>query len=114
ESPLLREDLDGRRFRLSGPIWTEAFEGDLLGGDPAAAPTSIEILGFVAIELDFSAYQTAYLPRVLLGSGLLLLLLTLTWGGGRLLLKRSLAPLSALEVPLARLAAGGEPGAFPQ
>ena len=110
---LLREEIDDRRFRLSGPIWTEAFEGDLLAADPTAASTVIELLGFVAIDLDFTAYRSALLPRLALASGVLLLLLTAAWGGGRLLLKRTLAPLSELEQPLAQLAAGETPAAFP-
>src|SRR5690606_25643667 len=64
-------------------------------------------------ELDFTAYQSALLPRLALASALLLVLLTAAWGGGRLLLKRTLAPLSELEQPLAQLAAGETPALFP-
>jgi len=112
---LLREELSDVRFRLSGPIWSESFAGaDLLATDLASAATVIELLGFVSIELDFSGYRAALLPRLALASGLLVLILTAAWGGGRLLLKRVLAPLSALEQPLARLAAGETPAEFPR
>jgi diguanylate cyclase (GGDEF)-like protein len=105
---LLTEDLEaGRRFRLSGPIWTESLRGDgLFDFNPAAAETSIELLGFVSIDLDYSSYQSAFLPRLALASVVLMLLLAASWWGGRLFLKRALAPLSELQLPLRQLAAG--------
>jgi diguanylate cyclase (GGDEF)-like protein len=112
---LLTEDLtDGVRFRLSGPIRTETLAGDgLFGFDPAAAPTSAELVGFVSVDIDFSAYERAFLPRLALASGALLLLLGVSWACGRWFLKRALAPLSALQQPLARLAAGDMDVQFP-
>jgi diguanylate cyclase (GGDEF)-like protein len=112
---LLAEDVQGgRRYRLSGPIWTESFAGDaLFDGDPAAAPTSTELLGFVSVDLDFSSYESVFLPRLALASCVLLLLLGVSWACGRLLLKRALAPLSQLQKPLAQLAAGDMNVEFP-
>jgi diguanylate cyclase (GGDEF)-like protein len=104
---LLTERGGGQRYRLLGPIWTESFAGDgLFEIDPGGAPTSAELLGFVSVDLDFSSYESVFLPRLALASGLLLLLLGFSWAGGRLFLKRALAPLSQLQKPLAKLAAG--------
>jgi diguanylate cyclase (GGDEF)-like protein len=104
---LLTESGGGQRFRLLGPIWTESFSGDgLFELDPKSAQTSAELLGFVSVDLDFSSYESVFLPRLALASGLLLLVLGFSWAGGRLFLKRALAPLSDLQKPLAMLAAG--------
>ena len=111
---LLTENVDGQRFRLSGPVWTEAFTGDgLFAFDPAAPKTSVALLGFVTIELDFSGYERALSPRLVLASGVLLLLLGAAWAAGTLLLRRSLAPLSNLQKPLAQLAVGDTEVEFP-
>ena len=63
---LLTENVDRQRFRLSGPVWTEAFTGDgLFAFDPAAPKTSVALLGFVTIKfLDFSGYERALFPRL--------------------------------------------------
>ena len=111
---LLTENVDRTRFRLSGPIWIEAFAGDgLFGFDPKAPKTSTELLGFVSIELDFSAYERAFLPRLALASGALFVLLAGAWAAGTLFLRRSLAPLSNLQTPLALLAEGNMDVEFP-
>jgi len=111
---LLTENVNGQRFRLSGPVWTEAFTGDgLFAFDPAAPKTSVALLGFVTIELDFSGYERALFPRLALASGVLLLLLVAAWAAGTLLLRRSLAPLSNLQKPLAQLAEGDTEVEFP-
>ena len=112
---LFAEDLEaGRRFRLSGPIWTESFAGDGLStADPTAAETSVELLGFVSLDLDFAAYESAFLPRLALASGVLALLLFFSWACGRFYLKRALSPLSELQQPLMHLADGNTEVTFP-
>jgi diguanylate cyclase (GGDEF)-like protein len=111
---LLTESVDAQRFRLSGPVWTEAFTGDgLFEFDPAAPKTSIALLGFVSTELNFSGYERALFPRLALASAVLLLLLGAAWAAGTLFLRRSLAPLSKLQKPLAQLAAGDTEVEFP-
>jgi diguanylate cyclase (GGDEF)-like protein len=104
----------GQRYRLSGPIWTETFADDaLFSDDPAAAETSVRLLGFVAVDLDFSAYESALWPRLAVASGLLLLMLGVSWGLGRWFLKNALAPLSDLQHSLAQLAADESAVRFP-
>ena len=105
---------DARRYRLLGPIYTESLAGDgLFDFDLKAAKTSVHLLGFVGVDLDFSAYQSAFLPRLALASAVLLVLLAISWACGRWFLKRALAPLSALQEPLAQLAAGETELQFP-
>jgi len=104
----------GQRYRLSGPIWTEAFAGDaLFSSDPAAAATSVNRLGFVSVDLDFSAYEDALWPRLAMASGILLVLLGISWACGRWFLKSALTPPSELEHSLADLAAEAPTVRFP-
>jgi diguanylate cyclase (GGDEF)-like protein len=104
----------GQRYRLSGPIWTESFADDaLFSSDPAAAATEVRRLGFVSVGLDFSGYESALWPRLAVASGLLLVLLGVSWGFGRWFLKNALAPLSELEHSLAQLAADAPAVRFP-
>ncbi len=108
---LLTEDVEaGRRFRLSGPIWTESLPGDgLFDFDPSkvdASASSTQLLGYVGIDLDFSGYESAFLSRLAIASVVLGLLLLASWLVGRWFLKRSLAPLATLEEPLVQLAKG--------
>ena len=112
---LLTEDLDGgRRFRLSGPVWTESLAGDgLFKFDAHKTDTPIDLLGFVSVDLDFSGYENAFLPRLAAASAVLLLLLAASWALGRVFLKRALKPLSDLEQPLLDVAAGNMEVVFP-
>ena len=112
---LLTQDVSpGRRYRLSGPIWTESFAADALSSDdPAAAETAVRQLGFVSVDLDFSGYEQALWPRLAAASGILLLLLGVSWACGRWFLKSALAPLSELEDSLAQLASEAPAVRFP-
>jgi diguanylate cyclase (GGDEF)-like protein len=112
---LLAEDVSGaRRYRLSGAIWKESLPGDgLFDFDPATAKASIELLGFVGVDLDFAAYESAFLPRLAVASGVLLLLLGASWAWSRWFMKRALEPLPALQRTLAELAAGETNVTFP-
>jgi diguanylate cyclase (GGDEF)-like protein len=104
----------GQRYRLSGPIWAETFADDaLFSADPAAAATTVRLLGFVGVDLDFSSYESALWPRLAVASGILLVLLGMSWAMGRWFLKTALAPLSELEHSLAQLAAEEQAVRFP-
>ena len=112
---LLREDIEHeRRFRLSGPIWTESFENeDLFNVDSDDVETKVKLLGFVAVDIDFSNYQAAFLKRLAPACVGLLALLFTSWILGRALLKRALRPLSELQAPLSQIAAGAMQVTFP-
>jgi diguanylate cyclase (GGDEF)-like protein len=104
----------GQRYRLSGPIWTETLSEDaLFATDPAAAVATNRLLGFVGVDLDFSAYESALWPRLAIASAALLLLLGAWWFIGRWFLKSALSPLSQLQSSLAQLAAGETTVRFP-
>jgi diguanylate cyclase (GGDEF)-like protein len=95
-------------YRVSAPVWIESMKPEeLLSLDLNAAPLDkAEVIGFVELGLDFSRYQKRLMSGIVLGSLVLagsLLALALA---GRHLLKGALKPLSDLEIPLARLAAG--------
>jgi diguanylate cyclase (GGDEF)-like protein len=95
-------------FQVSAPVLIESMTpGDLLNLDFESTPVDeVELIGYVELGLDFSRYQDRLVYGITLGSIVLavaLLLLALT---GRYLLKRAFKPLSDLEIPLARLAAG--------
>jgi len=111
---LTQDAASTQRYRLLGPIWTESLAGDgLFDLDLKSAKTSKHLLGFVSVDLDFSSYQSAFLPRLALASAVLLALLGISWACGRWFLKRALAPLSALQNSIARLAAGEADLKFP-
>ncbi len=112
---LLTQDVSpGQRYRLSGPVWKESFADDaLFSADPAAAEASVELLGFVSVDLDFSGYENALWPRLAVASGILVLLLAASWACGRWFLKSALAPLSELEHSLVQLAAEAPAVRFP-
>ena len=112
---LLKEDLErNRRFRLSGPIWVESFSSDgLFGLNPDDAKTNVKLLGFVAVDIDFSDYQSLFLKRLGLASVALVALLLSSWIAGRALLKRALRPLAELQEPLRQIAGGTTEVKFP-
>jgi diguanylate cyclase (GGDEF)-like protein len=104
---VLTEDLGGRRFLLHGPIIVESLAGaDLLDFDPDETQGSTEILGFVSLELDFSAYLSALWPRLVAGAVVIAILIVIGWVLSRLRLKRALEPLAGLEKPLHQIGRG--------
>jgi len=112
---LLREDLDhNRRFRLSGPVWVESFASDgAFESGTVKAKTRTQLLGFVAVDLDFSAYQSAFLRRLAPACIALVMLILVSWLIARVLLKRALRPLSELQQPLSEIAQGKIDVTFP-
>ena len=104
---VLTEELGDRRFLLHGPIVVESLAGtDLLDFNPATAHGTTEVIGFVSLELDFSAYLSALWPRLLAGAAVIAVLIFAGWAVSRLLLKRALSPLAGLERPLQQIGRG--------
>lgn len=95
-------------FRVSAPVWIESMSPEeLLNLDLNAAPSDkAKVIGFVELVLDFSRYQKRLVSGIVLGSLVLAGALLALALAGRHLLKGALKPLSDLETPLARLAAG--------
>ncbi|MEN8207356.1 MAG: EAL domain-containing protein, partial [Pseudomonadota bacterium] len=95
-------------FRVSAPVWIESMKPeDLLSLDLDSAPADeFEVIGYVELGLDFSRYQDRLVAGITIGSLVLAVALLLLALAGRYLLKDAFKPLSDLEIPLARLAAG--------
>lgn len=95
-------------FRVSAPVWIESIKpDDLLNLDLESEPADeVELIGFVELALDFSLYQDRQVAGITIGSLVLAVALLLLALAARYLLKGALKPLSDLEIPLARLAAG--------
>ncbi|MEN8107357.1 MAG: EAL domain-containing protein [Pseudomonadota bacterium] len=95
-------------FRISAPVWIESMEPeDLLNLDLESAPANeVEVIGFVELGLDFSRYQDRLVAGIAIGCLVFAVALLFLSLAGRYLLKGALKPLSDLEIPLARLAAG--------
>jgi diguanylate cyclase (GGDEF)-like protein len=112
---LLREDIEGnRRFRLSGPVWIDSFGKDgVFESDRKRVRSKPTLVGFVAVELDFSAYQSAFLNRLTPACSALVVLILVSWLVARSLVKRALQPLSELQQPLADIAHGKVDVVFP-
>jgi len=112
---LLRQSIvRNRRFRLSGPIWVESFENDgLFDVNSDRVKTKVRLLGFVAVDIDFSTYQSAFRRRLGLASVALVALLFTSGIVARTLLKRALRPLSELQEPLSKIAQGTTQVTFP-
>jgi diguanylate cyclase (GGDEF)-like protein len=111
---IIREDIErDRRFQLSGPIWVESFSNDGLFDVAEDAQTRVDLLGFVTVDIDFSAYQAPFSRNLALASVALIALLFLSWIVGHILLKRALRPLSELEEPIAQIAQGTMDVKFP-
>ena len=101
--------LDVRRFEIYAPIWTASIANDgLFDFDPLADETaaSLELVGFVALQLNFSQFHDNLLKNIKLAILALLVLLILSGFLGRMLLRRALRAISDLQQPIAELAKG--------
>ncbi|MGD8311788.1 MAG: EAL domain-containing protein [Gammaproteobacteria bacterium] len=95
-------------FRVSAPVWVESMKPeDLLNLDlDSAEADEMEVVGFVEMGLNFSRYQDRLIAGIFIGSLVLAMALLVLALVGRYLLKSALKPLSDLQIPLTRLAAG--------
>ena len=101
--------IDPRRFDILAPVWTEKIsEEGLFAFDPSdtgiAADT--ELLGFVAIHLDFSIFHDRLLSNIKTAVLVLLAMLTAFALYGRHALRKALSSISELEEPIQALADG--------
>ncbi len=100
---------DIRLFQIYAPIWTASIEGDgLFEFDPLAdqAEGALELVGFLALELNFSAYHENLVKNIKLAMLALLILLIISGYLGRMSLRRALRAISDLQQPIAELADG--------
>jgi len=108
DEPQVLDAKESPQVRLSKAIVTES----LTGGDLFAAQslddlqTEARVIGFVEIGLDFSRYDQDLFGSVLVGSISVVIAFMVLTALGRAVIVHGLQPLSALEFPLKRLAAG--------
>ena len=101
--------LNPRRFEILAPVWSESLtEEALFSENPlsgAGAP-NVELLGFIAIQLDFAVFHDRLLGNMRAAVAVLLLLLIALGFYGRHVLRRALRSVSDLEQPIRDLALG--------
>lgn len=100
--------LDVQRFNIYAPIWTSSIAGDgLFDFDPLAEQDSaLEVVGYVALELNFAEYHENLVQNIKVAMFVLLLLLVVSGYLGRMSLRRALRAISDLQNPIAELADG--------
>jgi diguanylate cyclase (GGDEF)-like protein len=101
--------MNARAFQILAPVWTESITSDgLFDFDLSADATSrsVELVGFVGLELDFSLFHDRLLSNIKIAISILLLLLIGSGFLGRRYLQRALTALSDLQQPISELARG--------
>ncbi len=101
--------LDPRKFEILAPVWIESIRDDgLFGFDEASAvtPAKTELLGFVKMKLDFVMFHDRLLSNIRFAVVILAALLILFTLYGRHTLRRALASISELQIPIQELAKG--------
>ncbi|MEZ5553139.1 MAG: EAL domain-containing protein [Pseudomonadales bacterium] len=68
--------------------------------------TRADVIGFVELGLDYSAYDRGLMSGIVTGSAFLMLAFLLLLLAGRVLLRRAVQPLADLQKPLERMARG--------
>ena len=94
--------------RVVAPVSVRAIRADgLFGISLAEVPSeSVKVVGYLEFGLDGAAYREAFVRSMQLGGLVIALVFALALVAGRRLILRALAPLRALQMPLARLAQG--------
>jgi diguanylate cyclase (GGDEF)-like protein len=97
-----------RAFEILAPVWTESIASDgLFDFDPADAnQKSVELIGFVGLNLDFMLFHDRLLANIKIAISILLLLLLISGYLGRRSLQRALSAISDLQHPISELAKG--------
>jgi diguanylate cyclase (GGDEF)-like protein len=91
-----------RAFEILAPVWTESIANDgLFDFDPAADADnkSVELIGFVGLNLDFMLFHDRLLANIKIAITILLLLLLISGYLGRRSLQRALSAISDLQHP---------------
>jgi diguanylate cyclase (GGDEF)-like protein len=98
----------GFLMRASAPLWIRSIQSDGLFGFSLDqnSKEKLELIGFLEVGLDFRQYRGQLVKNIAIGSGIIILLLLFFVFAARKVLTRALMPLSDLQKPLARLAAG--------
>ncbi len=103
-----RSLLRGAYMRFIAPVRVKSIRSDGLLNfslDSERAETE-KIVGYIDLSIDFSYYKEQLVHSMATGSLIIAVLLLLALLFGRRMMRRALAPLTELQVPLARLARG--------
>ena len=98
-----------RAFEILAPVWTESIASDgLFDFDPAAdaSQKSVELIGFVGLNLDFMLFHDRLLANIKIAISILLALLLISGYLGRRSLQRALSAISDLQHQISELAKG--------
>ena len=108
DEPQVLDAKESPQVTLSKAIVTESLtDGDFFAVQKLEdLKTETKVIGFVEIGLDFSRYDQDLFGSVLVGSISVVIAFLVRTALGRAVIVRGLLPLSALELPLKRLAAG--------
>jgi len=103
-----RSLLHGTYMRFIAPVRVKSIRSDgllnfSLDGDRAE---NEKIIGYIDLSIDFGYYKEQLVRSMATGSLLIAALLLFALIFGRRLIRKALAPLTELQVPLARLAQG--------
>jgi len=101
--------LDPRQFEILAPVWIESIPDDgLFGFDATTSEVTakIELLGFVEMKLDFVMFHDRLLSNIRLAVIILALFLFVFALYGRHALRKALASISELQIPIQELAKG--------
>ncbi len=101
--------LDPRQFEILAPVWIESIPDDGLFGFDASGVDDevlIELLGFVKMKLDFVMFHDRLLSNMRFAVALLAAFLILFALYGRHALRKALASISELQIPIQELAKG--------
>ena len=103
-----RSLLRGAYMRFIAPVRVKSIRSDGLlnfNMDSDRAETE-KVVGYIDLSIDFSYYKGQLVHSMATGSLIIAVLLLLALLFGRRMMRRALAPLTELQVPLARLARG--------
>ena len=100
---------DPRKFEILAPVWVESIPEDGLFGfdaDNAVGAVKTELLGFVKMKLDFVIFHDRLLSNIRVAVAILAVFLVLFSLYGRHALRKALASISELQIPIQELAKG--------
>jgi len=99
---------DSSLFQVAAPIVTRSIQSDNMMDLDLEEDTkeSYKIIGYLELGLDFSHYKDKLIKNIFIGSVAVAVLFFIAALFGRILIKRSLSPLTNMRKPLEQLAKG--------
>lgn len=103
-----RSILSGAYLRFISPVRVRSIRSDGLLGFSLEneKPENVKIVGFIDLSIDSGYYKEQLVRSIASGSLIIAALMAVGFFFGSRIIRKALAPLTALQVPLARLAQG--------